>query len=149
MIIGMFHSADDAGFAGQLFCMGLEHVPVVILPEGKDSYTVLITAQFFTDSVEIGRARHKRGKDGGHLEVTIDGPILPAPVTAMMQFKPSRDGIYTLCWNRAGVITCVGHLPRRRKLSGREWDDFSGACHRRRAPSSECGRCRPYHARRE
>ena len=102
MVIGMFHSADDAGFAGQLFCMGLEHVPVAIVPEGNNSYAVLMTAKFFTESVEIGRAKHRRGKNGGHLEVKIDGPLLATPITATMQFKPSREGIYTLRWNRKG-----------------------------------------------
>ena len=103
MIIGIFYSADD-GFAGQLFCVGLNNVPIALVPSGTgNAYALLIAGKDISTSVEIGKAKRKPGKDGGSLEVKIDGPLLPAPIKATMDLKPSREGIYTLLWNRTGA----------------------------------------------
>jgi uncharacterized protein (DUF736 family) len=100
MIIGIFCSVED-GFAGQLYGMGLEQTPIAVVPsESGKTYGFLIAGKDVGASIEIGRAVRRSGKDGGFLEVKIDMPILPAPVTATMKLKPSREGIYNLEWRR-------------------------------------------------
>lgn len=100
MIIGIFCSVED-GFAGQLYGMGLEQTPIAVVPsESGKTYGFLIAGKDVGASIEIGRAVRRSGKDGGFLEVKIDMPILPAPVTATMKLKPSREGIYNLEWKR-------------------------------------------------
>ena len=66
-------------------------------------------------SVAIGKGVQKQGKNGAYLEVKIDGPMLPEPVTATMQLTPSREGVYTLLWKRAGQGK--GHPARKPKAA--------------------------------
>ncbi|MFA4994171.1 MAG: DUF736 family protein [Bdellovibrionales bacterium] len=102
MIIGTFHSAED-GFAGRLYGMGLDNIPIAIIPlESGKSYAVLIAGENVNTSIEIGKARRCRGENGGYLDVRIDCPILPAAVKARMKLKPSREGVYQLEWIRDG-----------------------------------------------
>lgn len=104
MIIGIFHSAED-GFVGQLFFMGLDQVPIAAVPSKPEkTFAFLLAGKTLNTSIEIGRGVRKQGKNGGYLEVKLDGPILPAPVTATMDLKPSREGTYTLEWKRADRI---------------------------------------------
>ena len=100
MVIGIFHRIED-GFAGQLFCMGLNDVPIAVVPSpaGK-TYSLLIARRDIPASVAIGTAVRKPDPARGHLEVRIDGPLLPRPVTATMKLRPSLEGIYTLVWTR-------------------------------------------------
>jgi uncharacterized protein (DUF736 family) len=112
MIIGVFHSAED-GFVGQLFFMGLDQVPIAAVPlKPEKSFAFLLAGKTMSTSIEIGRGVGKQGKDGAYLEVKIDGPILPGPVTATMDLKPSREGIYTLIWKRPAQVG--GEKPKTR-----------------------------------
>jgi uncharacterized protein (DUF736 family) len=101
MIIGIFRRADD-GFIGQLFFMGLEHVPIAVIPSKTEkAFALLIAGKDLNTSIEIGKAVPKNGQTGEYLDVKIDGPVLPEPVTATMRLKPSREGIYSLHWTRS------------------------------------------------
>ena len=91
---------------GQLFFMGLDQVPIAAVPlKTERTFAFLLAGKTLSTSIEIGRGVLKQGKDGAYLEVKIDGPILVAPVTATMDLKPSREGIYTLDWKRADRLS--------------------------------------------
>jgi len=104
MIIGTFRDADD-GFVGQLFCMGLEQVPIAVVPSETDRcFAFLIAGKELSTSIEIGRGVYVPAKNGAYLDVKIDGPMLPAPVSATMLLKPTREGIYSLDWKRTNRV---------------------------------------------
>ena len=82
MITGIFNNAED-GFVGELFSMGLDQVPIAAVPlKTEKTFAFLLAGKTLSTSIEIGRAVRKQRKNGGYLEVKLDGPILPAPVTA-------------------------------------------------------------------
>ena len=99
--IGTF-SADKKGVMhGKIFGLGLGVTPVIFEPQtsqGGKSYFRLI-ADPAKEAYEIGAA-FPRDKDGlVYHSVSIDSPVLPAPISAAL-FPDKDNGTFNLVWNR-------------------------------------------------
>ncbi len=99
--IGSFNVDKDGFLLGRIYGLGMGSTPVLFEPmtsrDGK-SYFRLI-ADPAKEGYEIGAAFPK-DKDGmlWHT-VSIDSPVLPAPINAAL--FPDREGVgYNLVWNR-------------------------------------------------
>lgn len=102
MIIGTFHSAHD-GYIGYIVTLSFGRLPVVIVPHEKTdfSFDILFVNADDETTIKFGTAQRRNGKHGGYLKICMDCPALSAPIEAIMQLKPSRDGVYTLDWERS------------------------------------------------
>jgi len=99
--IGTF-SADKKGIMhGKIFGLGLGVTPVMFEPQtsqGGKSYFRLI-ADPAKEAYEIGAA-FPRDKDGlAYHSVSIESPMLPAPISAAL-FPDKENNTFNLVWNR-------------------------------------------------
>ena len=99
--IGTF-SADKKGVMhGKIFGLGLGVTPVMFEPQtskdGKQYFRLI--AEPAKEAYEIGAAFPKE-KDGmAYHSVSIESPVLPAPINAAL-FQDRESGTYNLVWNR-------------------------------------------------
>src|SRR5580698_10400783 len=99
--IGTFAADKKGVMHGKIYGLGLGVTPVLFEPQtSKDgkSYFRLI-ADPAKEAYEIGAA-FPRDKDGmAYHSVSIDSPVLPAPISAAL-FPDRENGGFNLVWNR-------------------------------------------------
>ncbi len=99
--IGTFVTDKKGVMHGKIYGLGLGVTPVMFEPQtSKDgkSYFRLI-ADPAKEAYEIGAA-FPRDKDGmTYHSVSIDSPVLPAPINAAL-FQDRESGTLNLVWNR-------------------------------------------------
>jgi uncharacterized protein (DUF736 family) len=99
--IGVFATDKQGNLQGKIFGLGLGVTPVLFEPQtskdGKNYFRLI--AEPSKLGYEIGAA-FPREKDGMvYHSVTIDSPILPAPINAAL-FIDRENGNLNLVWNR-------------------------------------------------
>ena len=102
MKIGSFQSDQYGNMNGKIYGLGFGVVPVSLEPEtsrdGKPYYKVI--ADPHADSYEIGAAFEKQ-KDGlTYHSVSIDSPVLKAPINAALFPDKGQPDAYNLVWDR-------------------------------------------------
>ncbi|MDX2028241.1 MAG: DUF736 domain-containing protein [Alphaproteobacteria bacterium] len=99
--IGTFVADKKGVMHGRIYGLGLGVTPVMFEPQtSKDgkSYFRLV-ANHADESYEIGAAFPKT-KDGmTYHSVSIESPVLPAPINAAL-FLDKESGAFNLVWNR-------------------------------------------------
>jgi len=99
--IGTFAADKKGVMHGKIYGLGLGVTPVLFEPQtSKDgkSYFRLI-ADPAKEAYEIGAA-FPRDKDGmAYHSVSIDSPVLPAPISAAL-FPDKESNTFNLVWNR-------------------------------------------------
>jgi len=99
--IGTFAANKDGLLTGKIFGLGLGVTPVMFEPqtskEGKRYFRLI--ADPAKAGYEIGAAFPKE-KDGmSYHSVSIDSPVLPAPINAAL-FTDKETGNFNLVWSR-------------------------------------------------
>jgi uncharacterized protein (DUF736 family) len=99
--IGTFTEDKKGNIQGKIFALGLGVTPVMLeaqtSKEGKAYFRFI--ADPGKDGYEIGAA-FPRDKDGvNYHSVTIESPMLPAPINAAL-FPDKETGKLNLIWNR-------------------------------------------------
>jgi len=99
--IGTFTADKKGVMHGRIYGLGLGVTPVMFEPQtSKDgkSYFRLI-ADPAKEAYEIGAAFPKDKDDMAYHSVSIESPVLPAPINAAL-FLDKESGAYNLVWNR-------------------------------------------------
>src|ERR1700691_585334 len=99
--IGTFAADKKGVMHGKIYGLGIGVTPVLFEPQtskdGKQYFRLI--AEPAKDAYEIGAA-FPRDKDGmAYHSVSIESPVLPAPINAAL-FQDRESGAYNLVWNR-------------------------------------------------
>ena len=99
--IGSFTADKKGVMHGRVYGLGIGSTPVMFEPQtskdGKQYFRLI--ADPAKEAYEIGAAFPK-DKDGmAYHSVSIESPVLPAPINAAL-FLDKESGAYNLVWNR-------------------------------------------------